>query len=159
MTRTVRRRFANSRTPTWIAALWSLALLSLFLLPSDFRAGSEMAHGHSLFQLWLDAADGHVDHHHIGAFATSQSPRADWLDPRVDDSASSPSPGKDHRPDVPEQNDSAPSVGGIPFMLVFTELLLVIAGAVTFSDAPMCRLFGRAPRVLFPPPRWTPVSA
>jgi hypothetical protein len=32
-----------------------MALFSLCLLPTDYRAGAGTSHAHSLFQLWLDA--------------------------------------------------------------------------------------------------------
>ena len=44
-------------------------MLGLCLLPTDYRAGAETAHAHSLFQLWLDAADGGVFHEHAGRAA------------------------------------------------------------------------------------------
>ena len=43
---------------TWFCLLWGMALLGLLLLPSDYRAGAESAHAHSLIQLWADASQG-----------------------------------------------------------------------------------------------------
>jgi hypothetical protein len=40
-----------------------LALLGLFLLPMQMRAGTEHVHPHALLHLLMDAADSEIDHH------------------------------------------------------------------------------------------------
>src|SRR5688572_27726859 len=62
-TRAVQRRSSQSRVSTWFYLLWSMALLGLLLLPSDYRAGANSAHAHSFIQLWADANTGTVRHH------------------------------------------------------------------------------------------------
>jgi hypothetical protein len=41
-----------------------LALLGLFLLPIQMRAGTEIVHPHALLHLLLDASENGIDHHH-----------------------------------------------------------------------------------------------
>ena len=43
--------------------LVSLAAL-LLVMPVCYRAGTEVAHPHAVFQGWIDAADGSAGHHH-----------------------------------------------------------------------------------------------
>jgi len=43
--------------------LVSLAAL-LLVMPVSYRAGTEVAHPHAVFQGWIDAADGSAGHHH-----------------------------------------------------------------------------------------------
>lgn len=75
-------RQRNSRRSASVRAglLWGLALIGLLLLPSDYRAGAEAAHGHTLMHLWLDAADGAVHHHQEPG---GQGAAWDWLKPSV----------------------------------------------------------------------------
>ena len=48
----------------WIPRLvQALALIGLFMLPVQMRAGSDRPHPHALFQLLLDARDGRIEHH------------------------------------------------------------------------------------------------
>jgi hypothetical protein len=138
-----------------------MALLSMFLLPSDFRAGSQFAHGHSLFQLWADASDGHLDHHHEdgGPLATAGD-AASWFDARVDGDAGARSLHTAQRsPDLPGHDDSTPAASGLHLLLIAWAILPVVAISRRPPIDGERRLFGRMPRIPLPPPRWTPASA
>ena len=160
-TRFVRRRSCFGLT-TWSKLLWSLALLGLFLLPADYRAGAGTAHGHSLVQLWIDAHDGAVQHTHDGHreshLGAASAPS--WLDPLVDGAGSAGSTaGDDERPDTVEQQESAPAPTAIHLLLTSLTVLLAIGVRQTIragSDRPVA---GLPPRVVLPPPRWTPGAA
>jgi hypothetical protein len=158
----VQHIFSGSHTPAWSGLLWGLALLGLLLLPTDYRAGAETAHGHALIQLWFDAADGAIHHHHAPVAAGNSAPRdvvQDWLEPAVVDPAERDvRAAGDDRPDVGSQQDSAP-VGGSVHLLVKIVVFLVLAVArpaptVKSRRAPQ----GRVTRVLLPPPRWAPLA-
>ena len=153
---------SGSHTPAWSGLLWGLALLGLLLLPTDYRAGAETAHGHALIQLWFDAADGAIHHHHAPIAGANSAPRdvvQDWLEPVVIDPAERDvSATGDARPDVGSHQDTAP-VGGSVHLLVKTVVFLVLAAArsaPTVESRPAPR--GRVTRVLLPPPRWTPLA-
>jgi hypothetical protein len=53
--------------PSVAGMLRVLALLGLFLLPMQMRAGTTYVHPHALLHLLLDAADREIDHHHAAA--------------------------------------------------------------------------------------------
>lgn len=137
----------------WGGALWTLALLGLVLLPLNYRGGGDVSHGHSLLQLWADAADGTIDHHH---HPTHAAPLAglDWLAPEVSiESAASADIQQPHPPDVGDHEDSLPMPGTIPFLVAS---LAVVRAPRTPLAAPERRAnlpAGRAPAVPIPPPR------
>lgn len=146
--------------PSWTGLLWGLALLGLLLLPSDYRAGAETAHGHALMQLWIDAADGAVHHHHASdAHVATQGAARDWLEPAVDDPMARESGAAgEARPDVGEHQDASPAAGG-PHFQILAVVLLVLATARSVPPLAPCRLpKSRVTRVLLPPPRWTPIA-
>ena len=58
-------RFAPA--PDAVSVLRVLALLGLFLLPIQLRAGTTYVHPHALLHLLLDASDNEIDHHHIAS--------------------------------------------------------------------------------------------
>jgi hypothetical protein len=155
-----RRVNPRFKAPAWTGLLWGLALLGLLLLPSDYRAGAETAHGHALMQLWIDAADGAVHHHHVSA--AHVAPRGvawDWLDPSVAGAAETeyPQTGK-AQSDVAGHQDSTPAVGGV-HLLVTAVAFLVLGAARPFPpSAPYRASASRAVQVLLPPPRWTPLA-
>ncbi|MCA9878789.1 MAG: hypothetical protein KC442_13440, partial [Thermomicrobiales bacterium] len=60
----MRRLRAESRFAVWGAPLWTLALLGLLFLPTEYRGGAEAPHSHALLQLLLDAQDGQFAHTH-----------------------------------------------------------------------------------------------
>ncbi|MFN8590982.1 MAG: hypothetical protein U0031_05910 [Thermomicrobiales bacterium] len=122
--------------------LWSMALLGLILLPTNYRAGAQVAHAHSLIQLWLDSASG-VKHHHDAV-------TGNWLDPEVGDMSRT---GHDTQPDPGHQEDSAPAVAGFHFILALTFALPLPSRGEAPLFAPVRRLFGRMTPVPSPPPR------
>jgi hypothetical protein len=134
-------------------------LLGLLLLPADYRAGADAAHAHSLVQLWVDAADGTVQHHHGHAgVATKSRVVASWFDP-VPAGAGAESVAIGERPDLAEQHESAPAISGVHLLLVVVALLLIVAMSRAPVPAAGRLLAGRSPRVLLPPPRWVFAAA
>jgi hypothetical protein len=132
-----------------------MALLSLCLLPIDYRAGAELPHAHSLFQLWLDASDGVVMHDHADQAPVSQplSSPVSWFDPTFGLDGQGQHPAGTQSPDLAQQNNSAPTVSGIDLLLVALSFLPVVAGALVLEAGLNRRLVGRLPRVLSRPPR------
>ena len=136
--------------------LWAMALLGLVLLPTDYRAGGEFAHAHSLLQLWIDAGDGTIQHHVSGLLAAHPG-NHDWFDPTVDEAGEM----QDHadcrschsEPDVGDQQDSAPTSSGVELMLAASMLLPFVAKPPVAGAGSDHRLSGQTPGVLLPPPR------
>ncbi|MBW3633645.1 MAG: hypothetical protein KY456_11535 [Chloroflexi bacterium] len=161
-TRSVQRRRGNSGLKAWISLLWALALLGLLLLPSDYRAGAEIAHGHSLVQLWVDATDGTVDHahdHHLVPDPASPLTTS-WLDPLVGDPGTAGSSRPvDEAPDAAKQHDSAPTASGIQLLLTTGIVLLAVGWRLEPAAGSDRLVTGLSPRVVVPPPRWTPHPA
>jgi hypothetical protein len=156
-TRAVRRRWSDSRVPIGSRLLWGMALLSLLLLPTDYRAGAEAPHGHSLIQLWVDASDGRVDHHVAREFfASGPVPSTSWFDPAVGETKDIRSTVlADERPDIAAQHESAPVSGGMD-LLVTAMAAVAILGMNEVPRALSDRTCTGLPaRILVPPPRWT----
>jgi hypothetical protein len=131
----------------WPAGLvWTLALLGLFLLPIDFRAGAEQAHAHALLHLWADASDGAIHHH--GSVG-------DWLDPAVGSTASDAAVSSAATADVGDHEDSAPAAGGVSFLLGAMTALPALSPRSTEIFCSSRRLVGYVPRMASPPPKWT----
>ena len=99
--------------------LRSLALLGLFLLPIQMRAGTAYVHPHALLHLLLDARDGAIDHHALPA-ATLSGYVADDHDGHVrrDEKAS---------PDLPTFESIQMAAGGLAVTLVALVLLVFVA--------------------------------
>lgn len=134
-----------------------MALLSLLLLPSDFRAGAEAPHGHSLIQLLADARDGRIDHHGDREHVTSGPlPLTAWFDPAAGEMKSNRSNGlDDERPDIAAQHESA-SVSSGPDVLMMATMVVAILGMIEAPRALSDRTRAGLPaRILVPPPRWT----
>jgi len=121
-------------------------LLGLVLLPSDYRAGAEFPHAHSLVQLLIDAENGTVHHHDGGSTA--------W-----DHTASSSHEREsqlgvsEERPDIGEHEDSAPTTSGFHLLLSAITMLTPAPASQMAAFGPEQRLTGQTPRVLLPPPR------
>ena len=145
---------AESRFTGWIAPLWILALIGLLFLPTEYRGGASVPHSHALLQLLLDAQDGHFQHSHAHGAAGS-SLAIDWLDPAVTGNASST---MTRHPDVGQQQESAPALSVITFLVVL-PLLPIVLNVLPRVSLVTPRLRGHSPRVLFPPPRFAATSA
>ena len=134
-----------------------MALLSLLLLPSDFRAGAEAPHGHSLIQLLADARDGRIDHHGDRAHVASGPLLSTaWFDPAAGKTNSNwfTSPCEE-RPDIAAQHESAPMASG-PDVLMMATMVVAILGMIEAPRALSDRTRAGLPaRILVPPPRWT----
>jgi hypothetical protein len=148
----VRQRSANPALPRWAPLLWGTALLGLFLLPADYRAGADVAHAHALPELWADATDG-VIHHHPDRTAVAHHHAADWLDPAVTASASFFPLSQEL--DAGEQRESVPATTGVDILLA--TVAIVSFGAVRGGPLPGRERLpvSHSPHVLIPPPRWT----
>jgi hypothetical protein len=139
---------AESRFAGWIAPLWILALIGLLFLPTEYRGGASAPHSHALLQLLLDAQDGHFLHIHAQP-EMSAGHAYGWLDPAVADDAVGTTQG---RPDVGSQQESAPALSIITFLVVLPQLPMT-RNALPRVLPEIRRLSGLTPRVLFPPPR------
>ena len=159
-TRIVPRRSSESHVSTWFILLWGMALLGLVLLPANYRAGAESAHAHSLIQLWVDAANGAIRHHlEHGMVHPDPGESSSWFDPFVSDSGTISSVGvDDERPDVVAQQESTPMSSGINLLLAAMLALIALGVCKAPPAVPDRRQSGLPPRILVPPPRWTPVA-
>jgi hypothetical protein len=134
-----------------------MALLGLMLLPSDYRAGAESAHTHSLIQLWVDASQESL-HHHVRPSLVDANPdrSTSWFDPEVVETGRTGSGGLDDpRPDIAEQHESAPVSGGVHLLLTAMTAIVPLGMREPPGTVPDRRRTGLTPRVLLPPPRWT----
>jgi hypothetical protein len=145
----VRPPFGKPTAQAWAGLLWSMALLGLCLLPSNFRGGGELSHGHSLLHLWADAADGHIDHHHH--YRQTAAPLVDWLDPVADAAAQSAPDGDEI--DVGGHDDSSPAPGTVHFLPATATFFIAFGGARLPSFQNERTHVGCCPDVLLPPPR------
>ena len=132
-----------------------MALLGLLILPSNYRAGAESAHAHSLIQLWTEATNGTV-RHHIDHGTAHPSPgfSYSWFDPSVGDTGATLSMDfEDERPDAMEHQESAPVSSGVHLLLT-SMTAVVCLGVCQTPIAALDRLHsGLSPRILVPPPR------
>jgi hypothetical protein len=138
-----------------------MALLGLLLLPASYRAGAQSAHAHSLIQLWADAANGTVRHHPDHGLAhAAPGGSSSWFDPTVGDIETTPSVGfDDQRPDPAAEQESAPATSGVHLLLTAIMAIAALGICQTPSDVPDRRHGGLSPRILVPPPRWTPAAS
>ncbi|MDQ2655096.1 MAG: hypothetical protein M3Z20_18855 [Chloroflexota bacterium] len=144
---------AESRIAGWIAPFWILALIGLLFLPTEYRGGASAPHSHALLQLLLDAQDGHFAHVHAHPEASAGFAYG-WLDPAVADDAGTMHGG----PDVGGQQESAPALSIITFLVVLPPLPMT-RNALPRVVPETRRLNGRTPRVLIPPPRAAAIRA
>ena len=125
-----------------------LALVGLFFLPTEYRGGASHPHSHALAQLLLDAQDGRFAHAHAHSGAAAGFAN-DWLDPVINDETANNA----HRdPDLGQQQERAPAVSMITFLVVIPLLPVVFDGLPRISLETR-RLNGRIPRILIPPPK------
>jgi len=159
-TRTVRRRWGDSRVPVGSRLLWGMALLSLLLFPTNYRAGAEAPHGHSFIQLWADANNGTVRHHiDHGRAHPSPGVSSSWFDPSVGRTGSTATMSfADERPDAAEQQESAPVSSGVHLLLTILMAIVILGMCQAPIEVPHRRYSGLSPRILVPPPRWTPAA-
>jgi hypothetical protein len=101
--------------PRIASTLRALALVGLFLLPIQMRAGTEYVHPHALLHLLLDASDHEIDHHHVAVMPTrGHGDHSDHAPRR--ESAS---------PDLPTFESIQMAAGGLAVTLVTLALLLI----------------------------------
>jgi hypothetical protein len=161
-TRSVQSRDANSSLKARLNLLWGMALLGLLLLSSEYRSGDEIAHGHSLIQLWVDAGDGTVHHAHelYRAPEPGSSPATSWFEPLVGDAGSAGSVGlNDKRPDIAGHQDSGPTASGFHLLLMMATVFLVPGQRLMPTVRCDRSSAGLSPRIILSPPRWTPHAA
>jgi hypothetical protein len=128
-----------------------MALLGLLLLPANYRAGAESAHPHSFIQLWADAANGTMRHHlDYGLGHPIPGGSSSWFDPSVG--------FDDQRPDAVEQQESAPVSSSVHLLLTIIMAIVTLGLCQAPIEAPHRRYSGLSPRILVPPPRWTPAA-
>ena len=156
-TRTVRRRWGDSRVPVGSRLLWGMALLSLLLFPTNYRAGAEAPHGHSFIQLWADANNGTVRHHiDHGTAYSSPDFASSWFDPAVGDIESILTMDSDDaRPDAMEHQESTPVSSGVHLLLATMTAIISFGVRQPPIAAPDRRHSSLSPRILVPPPRRT----
>jgi len=118
----------------------------VILLPSDYRAGAEFPHAHSLVQLWVDAEDGTVHHHDAGATAWDEAASSSH-------ERESQLGASEERPDIGEHEDSMPTTSGIHLLLSAITMLTAAPPSHMPVFGPQQRLTGQISRVLLPPPR------
>lgn len=129
-----------------------MALLSLFLLPTNVRAGSEIRHSHSILQLLLDAQDGQIAHHH--PLGVTFGLMGDWFDPGVSTAAeTSGAAAASENTDLGDHQDSIPVIGGLHLMVSLGIALWLARPARCPIAAAGPRLRGAVARVPAPPPR------
>jgi hypothetical protein len=137
-----------------------MALLGLLLLPSNYRAGARSAHAHSLIQLWSDANNGTV-RHHVDHDRMHPSPgvSSSWFDPSVGGTESTAIMSlDDERPDAAEHQEAAPVSSGVHLLLTIMMAIGTLGMCQTPITGPHRRYSGLSPRILVPPPRWTPTA-
>ena len=134
--------------PAWMLGfVRALALLSLFLLPIQMRAGTQQPHPHALVHLLLDAGDGSFDHHTLGEVAASP--------PHYHAAADAEAGGQ--QPDIPTLGTSVSALGGLAILAALvTSLIIPSPLADRIWLFPTCWR-GRFPALEPPPPRITSV--
>ena len=138
-----------------------MAMLGLLLLPANYRAGAESAHAHSLIQLWADAANGTIRHHlDYGLAHTGAGASRSWFDPSIGESKATPAIGfDDERPDAAAEQESAPVSSGVHLLLTTMMAIFALGMCQAPIDVPDRGRRGLSPRILVPPPRWTPAAS
>jgi hypothetical protein len=138
-----------------------MALLGLLLLPANYRAGAEIAHAHSLIQLLAEAANGTVFHHHHDEPAHPAPERSSsWFDPSAGDAGTAQSVGLgSERPDAAQQQESESVSSGVHLLLTAMMAIAALAICQAPIAIPGRRKSGLSPRILVPPPRWTPAAS
>ena len=129
--------------PYVASVLRMLALLGLFLLPIQMRAGTEYVHPHALIHLLMDAADHEIDHHYTAAPSSHGHGDHSNHAPRHDTAS----------PDLPTFESIQMAAGGLAVPLV--ALTLLVLTAIHERIWPRREDWrGRRVRPDFPPPRF-----
>jgi hypothetical protein len=92
-----------------------LALLSLFLLPIQMRAGTQHPHPHALLHLLLDASDGSFGHHTLGEEAVSPT----------HEQSGKIAAARLHQPDIPSFGTSVSALGGLAILAAIVTALTI----------------------------------
>lgn len=101
------------------STLRALALLGLFLLPIQMRAGMTYIHPHALLHLLLDAGDGAIDHHALPASMLADNATGGHDDHVLRTGKASP--------DLPTFDSIQMAAGGLAVTLVPPVLLIFAA--------------------------------
>lgn len=138
-----------------LTPLWTLALLGILLFPTNYRAGAMTAHGHSLFQLWADAADGRVQHHGAPSSDAASNQRSGF-DPSVIDQTVTVN--DQAASDGGDQSDSEPASFGAKFFVTSVTFSIAAVAVREPIVLPLRPLYGWSPAVPSPPPRQLPAA-
>lgn len=100
----------------WVPSLVrGVALIGLFLLPIQMRAGAQAPHPHALLHLLLDASDGSFDHHTLDETASTVS----------HDHVGAVTAADSHEPDVPDVGTSVSAAGGLAILAAIVTALTI----------------------------------
>lgn len=113
-----------------LTVIWLAALVGLLLLPVNYRADGPSAHGHSVYQLLADAADGALGHH-----------------------PATVAPDDAERLDAGDHNDSTPASPGPHLFIVPVFAFAIAAARRAPTEWTLIPPPGRRPAVPHPPPR------
>ena len=100
------------------STLRALALLGLFLLPIQMRAGTTYIHPHAFLHLLLDAGDGALDHHALPATMLADHATGEHDDHVRSDAQAAP--------DLPTFASIQMAAGGLAVTLVALVLLTFV---------------------------------
>lgn len=142
--------------------LAALAAL-LLVMPISYRAGTEVAHPHAVFQGWFDSAHGGIGHHH----PEGRVARYDAEHPRASHPVARWATGQDGiATDTPTAEVDAPTLSALNAPLSPAMPLLLLAGVLLLSLAraswrPLWAAAAALPGAILvpeaPPPRQPPL--
>ncbi len=141
------------------AAILGLLIVATLVMPVSYRAGSDTAHAHTVFQGLIDLIAGHQHHHDGEDVAASQSPASMLFSPlppslliaanHVDQIASTADP------DVPEILGMSVPISALAAIQGLRLLVLALLASIVVG-----RLWGQIPVLMAiqlaietPPPR------
>ncbi len=151
----------ESRGVRWLGIV--PAIVVLFLMPVEYRAGATQPHPHAIFQLVWEASHGTPKHHHVRV-STHPCVRATWADDHATESHSgsetaSPAHGAMAESDVASSADGTRASSTLLAVAFMPWLACLIWLATAAARQPLPA--GLVPRGLslapeLPPPQITP---